>query len=155
MTERERELQKQGAYTIRGIVGVLIIVAIGVTLAESTTEGTETSPNASRFDNTVFLGGKSLRNISSSFVGGQATAFMGGLELDLREAMIEGDEAVIELFVLMGGVQIQIPENWEVISEFDVLLGGVEDRTRSRSEDATKKLVLRGTVLMGGLDLRN
>ena len=90
------------------------------------------------------------------FRGAEATAFMGGCELDLRDALMSsGELAVIEVFVIMGGVNIFVPPNWTVSQEVVALLGGVHDKTRSVPSNPAQHLLVRGTVVMGGVEISN
>jgi Cell wall-active antibiotics response 4TMS YvqF/Domain of unknown function (DUF5668) len=75
------------------------------------------------------LGGVMRGNNSRAFRGGDLTAVMGGCELDLRHAAIDG-EAVIDVFALWGGIEIRVPEDWSVESRVVPILGGVDDKTR-------------------------
>ena len=39
--------------------------------------------------------------------------------LDLRDAEIQpGQDAVIDCFVVFGGVELKVPEHWEVVNEY-------------------------------------
>ena len=42
-----------------------------------------------------------------------AIAIMGGDEIDLREAEIEGGELTVNAFALMGGANIYVPDSVE------------------------------------------
>ena len=99
------------------------------------------------------LGGFKRINNSKNFKGGEFTAIMGGLEIDLRDASIEGD-AVIDIFALMGGVEMRVPEDWLVIIEGFPFMGGFEDKTRPPKESA-KHLIIKGTAVMGGVEIKN
>ena len=79
-------------------------------------------------------------NNSRAFKGGDLTAVMGGCEIDLRHAAIEG-EAVIDVFAIWGGIEIRVPENWTVIGRVTPILGGFEDKTRppQRGEHAAPR----------------
>ena len=101
------------------------------------------------------LGGVSRGNNSPAFRGGELTAVMGGCELDLRHAAIDG-EAVIDVFALWGGIEIRVPEDWTVVSRVTPILGGVEDKTRPPQAAASRhRLVLRGFVVMAGVEIKN
>jgi len=90
------------------------------------------------------------------FRGAETTAFMGGCELDLRDALMSsGELAVIDVFVIMGGVNIFVPPNWTVSQEVVPLLGGVHDKTRSVPSSPAQHLLVRGTVVMGGVEISN
>jgi hypothetical protein len=79
---------------------------------------------------------------------------MGGHEIDLRPAKISAGPAVIDLFVWWGGVEIRVPPDWKVTNEALPLLGGVEDNTVAPQE-ARGHLILKGTVIMGGVEVKN
>jgi len=72
---------------------------------------------------------------STSFQGGDMTSVMGGSRLDLREAkMAPGQEATIDVFGVMGEVEILVPEDWVVDVRATPVMGGVRDsRPFSRS----------------------
>jgi predicted membrane protein len=92
----------------------------------------------------------------SIFRGAETTAFMGGCELDLRDALMSsGELAVVDVFVIMGGVNIFVPPNWTVSQEVVPLLGGVHDKTRSVPSNPAQHLLVRGTVVMGGVEISN
>jgi predicted membrane protein len=102
----------------------------------------------------AFLGGLKRVNASQSFKGGEATAVMGGVVLDLRKAKIAG-EAVLDVFAMWGGVELQVPEEWAIDLRITPLLGGVDDKTRPVTDPSAPRFVLRGTVLMGGVEIKN
>jgi predicted membrane protein len=106
------------------------------------------------FSNSAFLSGVKRRNGSPHFRGGSATALMGGIELDLRTATMEGNSAVINVSVMMGGIEIRIPETWSLESQVVPILGGIDDKT-TPAGDTSKRLVLKGTVLLGGVEVKN
>ena len=89
------------------------------------------------------------------FRSADAVCVMGGFELDLRDALMGAEgTAQIELFVIMGGLHVLVPQNWTVISNVVPILGGIDDKTRTNSS-TTQQLILRGTVLMGGVEIGN
>ena len=102
----------------------------------------------------AFLGGVSRGNNSTAFRGADLMAVMGGCEIDLRRAAING-EAVIDVFTLWGGIEIRVPEDWTVVSKIVPLMGGVEDKTRPPQGATAHRLVLRGFAIMGGVEIKN
>jgi predicted membrane protein len=112
----------------------------------------DTSATASAI---AVMGGFDRRITSQEFRGGEITAFMGGGKLDLRDAVPAGGQAVINMFAMMGGFEIVVPETWRVISEVTPFMGGIEDRTRTSTNPNAPCLVLRGFLMMGGLTLKN
>jgi hypothetical protein len=95
----------------------------------------------------------------SDFQGGEVTAILGGFEIDLRQAVIARDAAEMEIFTLWGGVDLKVPEDWNVVVEAVPILGGFSNSTRSGSATPSggprKTLVVRGTVIMGGVEIKN
>jgi predicted membrane protein len=101
------------------------------------------------------LGAVQRRISSNGFRGGELTAFMGGCHIDLRDARLADGQAVITVFALMGGIELKVPESWTIVVEVVPFLGGVEDRTRQVPGETTQRLILRGFVSMGGLEIKN
>ncbi len=111
------------------------------------------SDGGSTLDVVAILGG-SKRGVSGDFKGGQALAFMGGCEIDLRRVSMVKDEAVLDVFVFWGGAEIKVPEDWEVVSRGLALLAGFVDNTR-HVHGAQKRLVVTGMAIMGGVEVKN
>ena len=100
------------------------------------------------------LAGVNRGNASKTFRGGDLTAVFGGCQIDLRHAAIEG-EAVIDVFAMWGGIEIKVPENWSVSARVTPILGGYEDKTRLVSDGTNQRLLVRGLVIMGGVEIKN
>ncbi len=95
---------------------------------------------------------------TKDFQGGQATSIFGAARFDLRNASMTVDEAVIDVNVVFGEVEVRVPETWIVISRAAVVFGGVDDKTIHPKPDPNVKiprLVITGSVIFGGLNLRN
>jgi predicted membrane protein len=103
----------------------------------------------------AMLSGCELRPVSRPFRGADLSAVMGGIKLDLSSARMEGDSAVIEVFAFWGGVEIYVPPDWTVTSEVTTLLAGFIDKRRPTSVVPTKTLVIKGMVVMSGVELKN
>ena len=97
--------------------------------------------------------GKQRRNASPNFRRADLTAVMGGVELDLRGASTATGEAVIDVFVMWGGVEIWVPPDWAVSNQVGLLMGGAEDQSTG-TQDARHRLIVRGFVVMGGLEIK-
>ena len=102
----------------------------------------------------AILSGVNRGNNSRAFRGGDLTAIMGGCDIDLRQAAINGD-AVIDVFAVWGGIEIRVPEDWSVIFHVTPLMGGVEDKTRPSLGSAVHRLTVRGVVIMGSVEVKN
>jgi predicted membrane protein len=103
----------------------------------------------------AMLSGHELRPVSRPFRGADLNAIMGGIKLDLTSARMEGESAVIEVFAFWGGVEIYVPPDWTVTSEVTTLLAGFIDKRRPTSVVPTKHLVIKGMVVMAGVEIKN
>ena len=145
----------RGPYAGRGLIGMILILGLGILLGRSIPTGANPSAGAeARLDQSAVLGKFEYRNTAESFRGGEAKAVMGELRLDLREATMEADEAVIEVTVVMGHMVIRVPDNWTILAENETVLGETDNRAEFGPEQ-DKRLVLRGDVVMGQLEIRN
>jgi predicted membrane protein len=109
----------------------------------------------SYFKGFAFMSGWERRVTSQQFTGGEASAVMGGGEIDLREARIATSPAVIDVFAMWGGIDIRVPGDWTVVNEVQAILGGVEDSRKERGNDPSKQLIVKGFVVMGGIEIKN
>lgn len=100
------------------------------------------------------LGGANSRNGSNDYRGGSVNAVLGGVELDLSKAVIK-KEAVIQVWVLMGGVTLRVPEGVLVKQRTMNILGGIEDKTVSTNDSKAPVLYIDGTITMGGVEIRH
>jgi predicted membrane protein len=111
--------------------------------------------------NEVAIFGGVERKISSpDFRGGTVNAIFGGVELDLRDANMQQDEAKLEVNAVFGGVELRVPESWQVVSRGQAIFGGFVDETRNyRPEDPAnlprKALILTGSAVFGGVEIKN
>lgn len=103
----------------------------------------------------VILGGFNRKCLSQQFRGGDLTAIMGGGKIDLRDAKIQQGEAVLDVFTLIGGLEIQVPHDWIVEQRFTPVLGGYEDRSTPEKQGTTQRLVIKGTTIIGGITVSN
>ncbi|MEO8761106.1 MAG: DUF5668 domain-containing protein [Bacteroidia bacterium] len=94
--------------------------------------------------------------ISKDFKGGTISCVFGGGELNLSQADING-VAVLEVKQVFGGVKIIVPANWEVkTDETSAVCGDVSDkRAQQTNANPDKILVVKGSVVFGGIDIRN
>jgi predicted membrane protein len=107
-------------------------------------------------DSTSFFGGAKKNIISKNFKGGDLVNIFGGTELDLTRADFHGT-AIIELTTIFGGTKLVVPSNWTVRSEAVTIFGGMEDKRNMESlvDNPEKTLVLKGTVIFGGIEIKS
>jgi predicted membrane protein len=123
--------------------------------AFATVTGSTTSTAAPTVSGVAVMGSFNRKVVSTAFERADLTALMGGGKLDLREASIAGRSAVVEVFALMGGFEIMVPTTWDVDVEVLPLMGNCDDKTMRHPEGTAPRLIVRGFVMMGGVDIRN
>jgi predicted membrane protein len=123
----------------------------GRRLIGSSLKGTATSDDV--VDVTAILGGFERRITSQNFKGGEVTAIMGGCSLDMRGSSIES-EAVLNVCAVWGGITIKCPPDWTVVLHGTPIMGGFDEKT-TPPPDGSKRLIVRGCAVMGGVEVRN
>ena len=111
-----------------------------------------------QFHYSVILSHVERHITSKNFKSGTLSAILGGFEIDLSHADIEGEEAVIYADAIFGGGEIRIPDTWHVVIEGNALFGSFMDETRQRPPEAgapVKRLIIRGTAVFGGVSIEN
>jgi class 3 adenylate cyclase len=85
-----------------------------------------------------------------------AVAIMGGCDLDLRRAEIEGPEVEITAFAFWGGVTIVVPEGFDVDLRGFSLMGGRSVRIKEVPRvPGSPTIVVRAFAVMGGVDIKS
>ena len=134
--------------------GVLVIARAMAGRREVEGAGMLADPDSdSIVDITAILAGFDRRVNTPHFRGGEVTALLGGCMLDLRSSSIDG-EAVINVFVGMGGLTLKVPVDWTVILHGTPILGGFDEKT-STPPNNNKRLIVKGYAIMGGVEIRN
>ncbi len=102
------------------------------------------------------MGGSSSKFITQNFTGGRITCIMGGSELNLTEADLQSN-STLQVFIIMGGMEMRIPKEWNVRLDVIPFMGGVEDKITKFPEnvvDKNKLLVISGYIIMGGIEIK-
>jgi predicted membrane protein len=146
----------------------LVLIGIGSVLVMQALGRRRRQAAGADADNTLaifaVLSGVKRTSAAQRFRGGEITALMGGAQIDLRQAVIPpGEEAVLDVFVVMGGGEIFVPPSWNVITPLVPILGGVDDKrlaplavpVESTGGKPAPRLVLRGLLLMGGFEIKS
>jgi hypothetical protein len=119
----------------------------------------KTSINSeSDFDIDVAFGGRKEVVSSKEFKGGSANITFGGCELNLTQADFTEPSVAIDCKVTFGGLEIIVPSHWDVKNEISPSFGAVEDERTiltNPTGDIRKILILRGTCVFGGIELKS
>jgi predicted membrane protein len=105
--------------------------------------------------NSVFGSGDHIV-LDPEFKGGELNAVFGGITLDLRRTNLPVGETVLEVNAVFGGITIYVPADWFVETHLDAVFGGFQDnRMPKEPVDTSKKLIITGSCVFGGGELRN
>lgn len=142
------------------IIGIGLSLMWGSIKARKAGLGSEqatTGPGA--LNELAIFSGVEKRIMGKNFRGGRLVAVFGGIEIDLWQAEMEGDEAVLQIDAIFGGVEIRVPDTWLVSSHGQGIFGGYSDSTHLRPPtdpaQPRKTLVIRGAAVFGGVEIRN
>ena len=148
---------------IMKLVVPAIIVLIGIKLianafSEKKTEKIADSlrKNADKLD-TVFclFNGEEVKCDGKVFRGAELNAIFGGIDYDLRGAVIEPDCA-IKATAIFGGIEIIVPDNVKVRVKSTGIFGGTSNKARRPDDKAEDVITLyvSSLALFGGVDIK-
>jgi len=95
--------------------------------------------------------GSDLKLDGELFEGAELTAIFGGVECDLRGAVIEGDCA-IKVTAIFGGIDLLVPNGVNVKVNSTSLFGGVSNKTAAHKDAPT--IYVSGICMFGGVDVK-
>jgi predicted membrane protein len=117
--------------------------------------GSKSFSSEDYIDATTVFGGIHKNIVSKNFKGGDLTIFMGGAELNLSQADIQGT-AALDITQIMGGTKIIVPPHWEIRSQITSVFGNIEDKRQNISaSNPDKVLIIDGASVFGGIEIRN
>jgi len=103
----------------------------------------------------VFMSSVARKVTAQELTGGQVIAAMGGADVDLRSARMATGEATLDLNLVMGGVNLFVPEDWAVEFKGTSIMGSVEDHSRRPAGEPRGRLLIDGFVLMSSVVIKN
>jgi hypothetical protein len=110
---------------------------------------------ASSHTGVAILGGFSRRGkwrVPKTF---NTFAFMGGIELDMRDADFTEQTVTVHVTAIMGGVEITVPEDATVRVTGVGIMGAFEDSTSEAGTAGGPTIVVSGLALMAGVEIRH
>jgi len=156
-----------GVYGLLGPLGIgdghvldlwpLILVFIGWSLFYRAWKGAPASSTVSgpRIDASAFLAGSQRKVVTDSFTAIDINAVIAATTLDLRTAKLQEGRGEVDVYAMWGGIDLLVPKEWKVVSEVTPILGVFQDSTEVPTDPNAPTLLVRGSVVMGGIDVRN
>lgn len=132
-----------------------IIVMFGVSLL---LKGFIVSGNSKKIENKKDTGeiyatfsGEKLNYAKEKFDGVNLNAIFGGIELDLRDAIIKED-VVINTTAVFGGVDIMVPDDVNVKVVSSSIFGGTSNKSKNSEGKVT--IYINTTCIFGGVEIK-
>lgn len=156
-------LSSQGIVNSR-IVGklifpvILILIGIKIIFRDNFSKNVKKNMNINinreeRLEYTSIFSGQKEIYPNQQFSGASILAIFGGMELDLRNAIINED-IVINSTSICGGVDILIPSNVNVKISSIPIFGGAANKARPCINVNAPTIYINATCIFGGLDSR-
>ena len=97
--------------------------------------------------------GQDVNFNGEKFTGADLTAVFGGIECDLRNAIIESD-VVINASCTFGGIDIYVPSNVEVKIKSNSIFGGVSNKANTKKNENSHTIYINGAAVFGGVEVK-
>ena len=135
------------------IIGIKLI--LGAVIGEKTTKMIAVSRQ--RGDNVktgcATFSGQDLNFDGEEFCGADLTAVFGGVECELRQAIIEKDCAITATAVF-GGIDIFVPDYINVKVNSNSVFGGVSHKNHRTTVPGAVTLYINATCMFGGVEIK-
>ena len=102
---------------------------------------------------TAVFSGEKMNFSGEEFHGAELNAVFGGVECDLRNAIISQD-CVIQASAIFGGIDIYVPANVNIKVSSNSIFGGVSNKTANFHDDLAPTLYVKCNCMFGGVDIK-
>ncbi|CAN5637952.1 hypothetical protein BH24ACT15_BH24ACT15_34670 [soil metagenome] len=110
------------------LIWPLILVGIGLTLIVHRRHSNLWSREDVMQLTAIFSGRRAVCS-ADPFRGAVAVAVFGGVDIDLRPAVIGPEGAFVDATAAFGGVNLIVPPDWRVVMSGPAIFGGNENKT--------------------------
>jgi len=138
------------------VPAILILIGIKIIFRDSFNNSIKKSTNMNvkregRLDYTAILSTQKETYPNDKFNGASILAILGGVELNLSDAMINED-IIIDSISIFGGVDIILPSNVNVKISSIPIFGGAANKARPCMNINAPTVYINATCIFGGLD---
>lgn len=111
--------------------------------------------NKNEKDSTCYavFSGQKISLDKKEYKGSNLSAIFGGLEYDLRQAIIK-DDIVINCSCVFGGIDILVPDDVKVVISSTSIFGGAENKTSNSDKEKKPIIYINATCIFGGLEVK-
>lgn len=149
-----------GSVSVWSLVGPLVIVVIGGSLLWKGIAGPKLPRNSegktiqpSNHMSAIFSGSKAVFN-GLPFTGAVTLALFGGIDIDLRGALIT-DDVLIDSTTIFGGTDIVVSPGMKVQLNSTGIFGGADNHAQKPQSGAPGPVIhVRSWAAFGGLDIK-
>ncbi|MEK7253044.1 MAG: LiaF domain-containing protein [Actinomycetota bacterium] len=133
----------------------LVLVGLWILLGWGKRYGSRPSDD-DEVDGIAVLGSARLATRSQSFRRASVTSILGGVTLDLTEALPVAGGATVSITTLLGGVSVLVPRGWLVEIRGLPLMGSWDDTTdRTAVGSGSPRLEVQVLVALGGVEVKH
>lgn len=155
----ERDILAWGL--VSGLIWPLVIVGIGFSLlfqnefakfSIDTKQIREKNKDGIRSYSAVFSG-QEVKIPNEKFDGAVISAVFGGVDLDLRDAIIDQD-IILDVSAVFGGVDILVSSDVAVKVNCSNIFGGVDNKSKGVQGEGVHTIYINGSCIFGGIDIK-
>lgn len=137
---------------------VLFLIGINLIFKDSLFHGKVKSRGNFKYDSkgpdySAIFSAQKIACTHEPFSGASVNAIFGGVDLNLREAIITED-VVMDCSAIFGGVDIFVPSNINVKVSSVPIFGGVSNKTNRAFDPNAPTLFINATCMFGGIDIK-
>lgn len=127
----------------------------GITADNSFGQSAEYTGTGEKVTCSAVFSGRDIRVDNSYFEGGDLTALFGGIDLNLKNAVITKN-VTIEVKAIFGGISLLMPSNVRVVVDVTPILGGVDNGACAPlgADENTPTVYIKGLCMFGGVEVK-
>jgi predicted membrane protein len=143
------------------VTGLLILIAILIRRKRSNSwekhweQHTTRQTIESDFSKTNTFGKGEYIVLEPEFRGGIVKTTFGATELDLRKTSLPEGDTYLDITAVFSGIILFIPDEWKVISQVETAFGGIDDKRQVQDVDSSRRLILVGSCVFSGCEIKN
>ncbi len=125
----------------------------GTTYTAGSFGGTEEKGTPHMKEISAIFGGRKVTYQNEEFTGANINSIFGGVELNLRNAYMNG-HIDLQITCVFGGVDILVPDNVRIELNSVPIFGGVSNKAVNPVGDVRAILHINATCMFGGVDIK-
>lgn len=139
----------------------IVILVVGLSLIFKNAFNKELSDEIKKLNKKVNKDGDTIAIFSGqevdlegeTFKGKNLCAVFGGIDLDLRKAIIKED-VIINATSVFGGIDIYVPDDVKIVVKSSSVFGGVDNHKKNKNKDKGPTIYVNAACIFGGIDIK-